>query len=627
MIQMTCHLLDCLLTVENIPHNCPREWYEIYFVFATIWGFGSTLCQDQQTDWRMEFSKFWISEFQAIPFDDNSCIFDYFVDAKTKKFRRWDELVADFELDYDVPLQSTLVPTATTVCMKWFLDTLMDKKLPLMLVGGAGTGKTVTVSDKLSSLSENFIVANIPFNYYTTSEMLQKVLEKPLEKKAGRNYSPIGSKFLIYFVDDMNMPEVDAFGTVRAHQMIRQFMDYHHWYDRSKLTLKDIHNCQFVACMNPKSGSFNIDPRLQRHFCTFAINFPNSCALFHIYHTILSQHLENESKRFTFQHQRIGKSLVSMALAMHNRTSQMFLPTAVKFHYVFNLRDLANIFQGMLFTTRDTCPEPIDLARLYVHEANRIYCDKLIDDTDHDSFNKMCREVFKKHLEEIDDAKVFREPLIFCHFADGLNEPKYMETKNWKSLNKLLTEAMVGYNEIIGQMNLVLFEDAMAHICRINRILESPRGNALLIGVGGSGKQSLARLAAFISSLTVYQIQLRKGYSIVDFKADLNVVYHKVGVKNISMMFLLTDAQVADETFLVLINDMLASGEASDLFNDEEIDAIIGAVKNEVKQQGFVDSRESCWKYFIDKVKRMLKVIENLKFVQLKFIFMAISNG
>jgi len=63
-------------------------------------------------------------------------------------------------------------------------------------------------------------------------------------------------------------------------------------------------------------------------------------------------------------------------------------------------------------------------------------------------------------------------------------------------------------------MNLVLFEDAMCHICRINRILEGARGNALLVGVGGSGKQSLARLSAFISSLEVFQIQLRKGYSI-----------------------------------------------------------------------------------------------------------------
>lgn len=146
-------------------------------------------------------------------------------------------------------------------------------------------------------------------------------------------------------------------------------------------------------------------------------------------------------------------------------------------------------------------------------------------------------------------------------------------------------------------------------IFSISRIIEGPRGNALLIGVGGSGKQSLARLAAFISSLTVTQIQLRRGYSLMDLKADLALLYMKVGVKNVASMFLMTDAQVAEESFLVLINDMLASGEISDLFPDEDIENITNAVKNEVKQLGILDTKENCWKYFIDKVRRMLKTV------------------
>ena len=85
----------------------------------------------------------------------------------------------------------------------------------------------------------------------------------------------------------------------------------------------------------------------------------------------------------------------------------------------------------------------------------------------------------------------------------------------------VLVDALDNYNDMNAAMNLVLFEDAMSHILRINRILEMPRGNALLVGVGGSGKQSLSRLAAFISGLDVFQIQLRKGYSINDLKVDL----------------------------------------------------------------------------------------------------------
>ncbi len=57
-------------------------------------------------------------------------------------------------------------------------------------------------------MNEDWLAVSVPFNFYTTSEMLQSILEKPLEKKAGRNYGPPGSKKIVYFIDDMNMPEV-----------------------------------------------------------------------------------------------------------------------------------------------------------------------------------------------------------------------------------------------------------------------------------------------------------------------------------------------------------------------------------------------------------------------------------
>lgn len=104
LIQMTCHLLDCLLIPENLPKNCPKDWYEIYFVFAAIWGFGSSIHEDQ-IDWRIEFSKFWINEYQSIPFPDNCCVFDYYVDINTKEFKLWEELMPKYELDSDIPLQ------------------------------------------------------------------------------------------------------------------------------------------------------------------------------------------------------------------------------------------------------------------------------------------------------------------------------------------------------------------------------------------------------------------------------------------------------------------------------------------------------------------------------------------
>uniref|UniRef100_A0A8C4MCH5 Dynein axonemal heavy chain 9 n=1 Tax=Equus asinus asinus TaxID=83772 RepID=A0A8C4MCH5_EQUAS len=608
MVQTLCYLLECLLTKEDIPADCPKETYELYFVFAAIWAFGGAMVQDQLVDYQAEFSKWWLTEFKTVKFPSQGTVFDYYIDPETKKFEPWSTLIPQFEFDPELPLQACLVHTSETIRVCYFLEQLMERQRPVMLVGTAGTGKSVLVGAKLASLSaEEYLVKNVPFNYYTTSAMLQAVLEKPLEKKAGRNYGPPGNKKLVYFIDDMNMPEVDAYGTVQPHTIIRQHLDYGHWYDRNKLSLKEVMNVQYVSCMNPTAGSFTINPRLQRHFSVFVLSFPGADALSSIYSTILTQHLKLGN--FPALLQKSIPQLINLALTFHQKVATTFLPTAIKFHYTFNLRDFANIFQGLLFSSVECVKSSQDLVKLYLHESNRVYRDKMVEEKDFDLFDKIQTEVVKKIFDDIEETMEQTRSLnMYCHFANGIGEPKYMPVQSWELLTQTLLEALENHNEVNTVMDLVLFEDAMRHVCHINRILESPRGNALLVGVGGSGKQSLTRLAAFISSMDVFQITLRKGYQIPDFKVDLASLCLKAGVKNLSTVFLMTDAQVADEKFLVLINDLLASGEIPDLYSDDEVESIISNVRNEVKSQGLIDSRENCWKFFVDRVRRQLKV-------------------
>ncbi|MGH0152203.1 UNVERIFIED_CONTAM: hypothetical protein FKN15_022155 [Acipenser sinensis] len=610
MVQTLCSLLECLLTPENTPPDSPRELYETYFVFACVWAFGGALFQDQLIDYRLEFSRWWSKEMRAVKFPSQGTVFDYFIDPDTKKFVPWADKTPVFELEPDVPLQTVLVYTSETICLSYFVDLLLDKGKPVMLVGNAGVGKTILVSEKVSKLSEEYMVAKVPFNYYTTSAMLQRVLEKPLEKKAGRNYAPPGTKKLIYFIDDLNMPEVDAYGTVQPHTLIRQHLDYCHWYDRQKLSLKEIHNCQYITCMNPAAGSFSVNPRLQRHFSVFAVHFPGVDALATIYSSILNAHFQQGV--FSYGVTKSVSTLIQAAICLHQKMTQNFLPTAIRFHYIFNLRDLSNVFQGILFAAPECVRYPIDLVYLWLHESSRVYSDKLMEEKDVELFTKILIDIGKRYFEGIDEHIFIHQPLIYCHFAHGVGDPRYFPVSDWEKLHKILTEALEHYNELHAVMNLVLFEEAMQHICRISRILEAPHGNALLIGVGGSGKQSLCRLAAFLSVLEVFQITLRKGYGIHDLKSDIAALYMKVGVKNIGTVFLHTDAQIPDERFLVLINDMLASGDVPDLFSEEEVDCIIASIRMELRGLGLLDTRENCWQFFIDRIRRQLKV-EDLK--------------
>lgn len=362
--------------------------------------------------------------------------------------------------------------TADTVRLQYFLKLLIDDNHPVMLVGPSGCGKATVFREVFNSYEDDMQIQSTFFNFYTSSEIFQKNLDKPLEKKSGRFFGPSGTtqagklKRLIYFINDLNMPEVDAYGTVQPHTIIRQFMDYQQWYDRNKLNLKDIRNCQFAASMNPTSGSFTIDPRLQRHFCIFSMSTPSEENLNEIYSTILSNHLDSPLNNFSKEIKSIGNLLVQVGVALHKRIEYAFIPTAVKFHYVFNLRDMTNIYQGLMNFNSNSYSRPIDLVRLYIHEAFRVYHDRLVDQYDIKAFKSSIRDIFKKDIEDFDEDYVFNEPLIFSYFAQSLVDQKYLPLKSWKILYNMLMEAQHNYKEVIGYMNLVMFEDAMVHVCR-----------------------------------------------------------------------------------------------------------------------------------------------------------------
>ena len=109
-------------------------------------------------------------------------------------------------------------------------------------------------------------------------------------------------------------------------------------------------------------------------------------------------------------------------------------------------------------------------------------------------------------------------------------------------------------------MNLVLFDAAMEHISRIARIISLPVGSALLVVVGGSGKQSLAKLSAFLLTYDVVRIVVTSNYNTNDLKTDIQGMFIKAGVTGAQLLFLLSDGQITNNRFLVPINDLLSSG-------------------------------------------------------------------
>jgi dynein heavy chain len=155
-------------------------------------------------------------------------------------------------------------------------------------------------------------------------------------------------------------------------------------------------------------------------------------------------------------------------------------------------------------------------------------------------------------------------------------------------------------------MDLVLFAAAMEHISRIARIIGLPCGSALLVGVGGSGKQSLSKLTSFILGYDVVRIVVNASYNMDHLKTDIMGFYTKAGVTGSSILFILTDVQITKDMFLVYINDLLSSGWIPELFPQDELDGILGKLRSEAKGLGYQDTPDAIMEYFQDKARKNL---------------------
>ena len=432
----------------------------------------------------------------------------------------WRERIGSYTHLGTSEFASIVVPTMETTRLTFLVDLLLPLGAPVMLVGNAGTAKTTVIADKLRSLPDYMLSYTINFNSFSDSASLQPILEQPLEKKTGVTFGPPGTKRLVYFLDDFNMPTPDKYGTQSAIALLRQQIDYGGFYDLKKLTMKQIIAVQYLGAMNPTAGSFFVIDRLQRHFSTFATLFPEHEVLATIYGKILSGHLsvgfpvEVSGLDATTGVCTMAEACVGATLALHKEVADSFLPTAIKFHYQFNLRELSAVFQGLCASSAEYYTNPMQIVRLWRHETYRVYADRLVDVPDSELYEEMASRVTKNHFGDMDEGQLMATPLVYANFAlpAAGDEKIYFSIDSFEKLKGILESKLSDYNAANARMDLVLFEQAMEHVTRISRIIDNPRGNAMLVGVGGSGKQSLTRLAAFISGYSVFQVKLTSTY-------------------------------------------------------------------------------------------------------------------
>jgi dynein heavy chain len=142
-------------------------------------------------------------------------------------------------------------------------------------------------------------------------------------------------------------------------------------------------------------------------------------------------------------------------------------------HYTFNLRDISKVFQGMCSGDSKSTQDVIDLIRLWIHEVDRVFGDRMINNKDKSVLNELCvAEAVKMKVKEKDIMNVDRL-LYGDYFAgiDGENRP-YVQITDLDKLLENVTEFLEEYNSMTKHpMKLVMFLDACDHVNRICRIL------------------------------------------------------------------------------------------------------------------------------------------------------------
>jgi len=618
---------------------------ESHCIFALVWSLGTTGNTEGYTKWSIfirelmegkEFSdpaahspliKDLVGEPLKInmPFPDSGQVYDYVFHGK--KWVEWMKTQDAFKVPAGSGYSDIIVPTVDKVRYCYVAKQLIEHLKPVLFTGPTGTGKSIYVQEMmLTGLDPNFIPLFMGMSAQTQAVQVQNIIDGKLDRRRKGVYGPPPTKFMAIFVDDLNMPQVEEYGAQPPIELLRQFLCQGGWYDvmTSEKAWRKLDDLTFIQAMGfPGGGRNEITPRFTRHMNMMAFRHSSDDAMERIFVTILDFFL----MPFSSAVQKLKEPIVLGAIEVYNTISQELLPTPSKSHYTFNLRDLGKVMQGIVMIQPNGCDNAEQMTRLWVHESMRVFSDRLTDQPDRNWFSLFMKEMVEKHFKgnfekifsqtEKEPSKIATEGLrrlCFGGWGAGEMDQSYQEIQLFgreEEIGKIMDDFLEEYNSLSKTpMKIVLFQFAIEHLARITRILRQPCAHALLVGVGGSGRQSLTKLAVHISEMGIYSIEITKNYSMVDWRDAMKEMLIQAGGKGEPTVFLFSDTQIKDDLFLEDINNILSNGEIPNLFETGEKIEIAEMCRSAAKNQGYTDfSPNSLFAFFVQRAKANLHCV------------------
>ncbi|XP_028407226.1 dynein heavy chain 3, axonemal-like [Dendronephthya gigantea] len=614
------------------------QWLQSLFFFSLCWSVGGHLdgsSREKFSDFLKNVSS---GKDKANPkpkdlkiprtnaFPGKGTIYDYYFDKTTfGTWHPWEKNVLKIEIPSNAKPNELIVPTTDTVRQQYFLDLFLSHENLLLFVGPTGTGKSAITVDYILHMDEKSYIANfVNFSAQTSANQTQDLILSKLDRRRKGVYgAPFGKK-IITFVDDLNMPAKEKYGAQPPIEVLRHLVDHKYFFDRNDTSTMNIMDLLLVSAMGPPGGGRNdISSRLLRHFNVIAIESFTNDTMRNIFSVIMDWHF---NKDFETQLKRYSRIIIHATLFVYEQAISTFLPTPAKSHYVFNLRDFSRVVQGILLFPGTCATDGNKITRLWVHEVYRVFNDRLVGFEDQNTFFEIVKNAlateFKEKLNNVFEHlvtsgnQVRGDDLRSLYFGDYMSKKErgrnYDEVRDLDALQETMENYLDDYNvSSKAPMDLVLFRFAIEHVSRICRVLRQPNGHALLVGIGGSGRSSVARLAAFMSDYEIFQIEITKNYNTSEWMEDVKKVLRKAGYDGIPTVFLFGDHQIKDEVFLEDINMILNRGDVPNIFpNDERLEII--EKMQAIVQEGelSVDSSPlAMYNFFVERIRQNLHIV------------------
>lgn len=407
---------------KDKPQPVTAEYLKCLYVFALVWGIGALL----ETVDRQKYDRYLRENFNTLdlPTSDrylDATVFDFFVTDKGV-WDTWTSMVTNYVYpEYSAPdYSNVLVPIPDNVRIQYLVNLIGRQDKAVLLIGEQGSAKTVMMKSYMKKANPDTTLSrSFNFSSATSPYQFQKTIESYVEKRMGNTFGPSGGKKMLIFIDDVNLPQINEWGDQITNEIVRQTMDMKGFYSLEKpgdfIAIVDV---IFLAAMcQPGGGRNDIPSRLKRQFCIFNCTLPDNVAIDRIF-SVLGEGHYNVKRGFSQEVRQLVKKMIPLTRILWEKTRTKLLPTPAKFHYVFSLRDLSRIWQGMVGTLSTVIDKESVLMLLWKHECTRVFSDRFTIQNDKDWFDEELIRVVadilgEKYVNMLDQEPAFVDFMRF----------------------------------------------------------------------------------------------------------------------------------------------------------------------------------------------------------------------